>query len=393
MGTDIADKINVLYSDSYGIGRFVAVPGQDNSLSRLHGYGKAASISCQIEGLDLVPSGLTLARGGTCGALTFGPIEAPEFDWLVPWWNADCAGSGTLTVFLQVETTAGWSDWVPVEQWGRFSRSFSSTAGQTDIVVDTDTVLLAKPSKRFNLRFVFSSAPLRSPFDVKLDLKHLDPAPDSARPDLEETGLVEEIGVGSVVLYRCGVLTRSRSTLRLPVRTIYLRESAVEVPTLSQMDEAPAIRGRICSPTCATMALATLGHLYPTAFVAADCFDFGQQIYGNWAFNVASLWRLGARARLDFFASLDMASAELFAGKILITSIRFQDGSLRGAPIQKTNGHLVLIKGLTRRSDSTWAVLVNDPAAPNRQEVARVYDSVDFDKAWSGLAYVVEGAR
>lgn len=369
----------VFCSDTYGVGRLIAVFGQNSSLGQVPGYGKAASLPCQIEALELVPAGLTLARGATLGTLTLGPMDAPEFDWLVPWWNADCAGSGSLTIFVQVETEKGWSGWIPMEQWGRFSRSFSTPASNSGISVDTDTLLLTKAAKRFSLRFALSALPLEQPFN----LEHYK---TDALPGDNAT-------VGSVVLSRCGVITRNRCAPRSLTRTLYLRESAIPVPAFSQMDEAPSIRGRICSPTCVTMALASLDRVFPTAFVAADCYDFGQGIFGNWAFNVASLWRLGASARLDFFASMEMASSELFARKILITSIRFQDGSLRGAPIQKTNGHLVLLRGLEKRSDGSWAVLVNDPAAPNAREVPRAYDIADFEKAWSGVAYVVECPR
>ncbi|MCE5257213.1 MAG: C39 family peptidase, partial [Spirochaetaceae bacterium] len=195
------------------------------------------------------------------------------------------------------------------------------------------------------------------------------------------------------ILYRCGILTRNRKAPRPPTRSHYLQESAFRVTPLSQMMEAEPIRGRICSPTCVTMALSSLGRNYPTSFVAADCYDYGEKIYGNWAFNVASLWRLGARARLDFFANVEQACSELFGGRILIASIKFQDGSLSGAPIKKTNGHLVLLTGIRKNADGSWELMVNDPAADSPDGVTRLYDIVEFENAWAGVAYVVEGCR
>ncbi|HWP67872.1 MAG TPA: C39 family peptidase, partial [Rectinemataceae bacterium] len=143
----------------------------------------------------------------------------------------------------------------------------------------------------------------------------------------------------------------------------------------------------------AAMALEYLGFNLPTAFVAADCYDAGAKIFGNWPFNVASLWRLGARTRLDYFANAEMAAAELQAGHLLIASIRFGHGELTDAPISKTNGHLVLITGLARDATGAYRILVNDPAASGESEVKRSYDLAEFEKAWTGVAYVIEGRR
>ena len=159
------------------------------------------------------------------------------------------------------------------------------------------------------------------------------------------------------------------------------------------MLESAEIRGRICSPTCAAMVLQSIGIDLPTAFVAADCYDGGAKIYGNWPFNVASLWRLGAIARLDFFPGMEMALAELSKGHLLIASIKFAEGCLRGAPISKTSGHLVLIVGLDKDEKGAFRVLVNDPAAARPEEAFRAYDLAEFEKAWTGIAYVIERRR
>lgn len=376
MGIDIPDNVSLLYSASYGIQRLVWVFDQAQKFDAIQGYGKSMTRECEVENLELCPAGLCLSRGHAVGAWTTGPTEAPGFDWMVPWWNADCSGGGCVSALVQVESEGGWSSWYPVEQWGAIPRSFSRKSDGT-LCVETDTALLPRRSERFRLRIVLSKMPLEAGTlaDGKMD----------AEDDFSR--------VGGVVLHRCGILTRDRNAPRPQTRRLYLRESLTEVPPLSQMDEAEAVRGRICSPTCVTMALRALGRIYPTAFVAADCYDFGEKIYGNWAFNVASLWRLGAQARLDFFPTAEQAGSELFFGKILIASIRFQDGSLGGAPIQKTNGHLVLLKGVRRRDDGSWGIVVNDPAAGDVEGVPRVYDIDEFERAWSGLAYVVEGPR
>lgn len=286
-------------------------------------------------------------------------LESPElapFDWLVPWWNADIAGDASMELFLAVEAPGGWSRWYPMGRWSQTPASFSC-ADET-AKVETDTLMLSAKALRFRLKVEVS--------------------PGAG-------------GTGSVVIRRLGVLTRDRGIPRAPVRQEFLAKSAIVMPCRSQMVEAPEIRGRICSPTCGAMALEWLGLYYPTAFVAADCYDAGAKIYGNWPFNVASLWRLGLRARLGFFPSMEAASALLKAGNPIIASIKFGEGQLKGAPIATTNGHLVLLRGLEKDESGAWRVLINDPAAADSSSVGRDYVLDEFERAWTGVGYVIEG--
>lgn len=350
----------ILYSASYGAQRVVWIFDSNPQFHEIKTYARRENVAIELEGLDVGTQGLVLHRGCSSGTLVTDAVEAPAFDWLVPWWNADVAGQGTLDVFLQTEKAEGWSRWYAMGSWSKTAMSFPD--GDDDAVVETDTLSLKQPSARYRLKLVLSSG------------KNGD-------------------DVGAVAVHRCGVLSRSTQVVRPPTRRYILQESMNKVPPRSQMVEAEPIRGRICSPTCAAMALEALGQKMPTAFVAADCYDSGKKIYGNWAFNVASLWRLGARARLDFFPNIEMASGELFGGRILIASIRFGEGELGGAPIGTTSGHLVLITGIRKEKNGACRVLVNDPAASALQEVPRHYDLAEFEKAWTGVAYVVEGRR
>ncbi|MHB0898575.1 MAG: C39 family peptidase, partial [Spirochaetales bacterium] len=244
---------------------------------------------------------------------------------------------------------------------GRWSRSSASFSDRDDSgKVETDTLLLAAKSRRFKLRAELSAG----------------------------AG-----GLGAVVVRRLGIISRDRARIREPSRPNLLRECLIQAPARSQMLESAEIRGRICSPTSAAMALQSLGIDLPTAFVAADCYDAGAKIYGNWPFNVASLWRLGALARLDFFPNMELALGDLLKGHSLIASVKFAEGCLRGAPISKTSGHLVLIVGLGKDESGEFRVLVNDPAAARPEEAPRAYDLAEFERAWTGIAYVIEGKR
>ncbi len=280
-------------------------------------------------------------------------FASPEpVDWLVPWWNAETAGSGSLDLHIQALTPAGWTGWYAMGTWG--ARSLSHSGGDENAKIETDTLRLAEPASRFRLKLTLS---------------------------------------GACILRRCGIVARNFRASRPPTDESLLREIDNPAPRRSQKVEDPAIKGRICSPTSVSMALESLGIDFPTHFVAADCHDDGEKMYGNWSFNVASLWRLGACARLDYFPNTGMAADEFSKGRLLIGSVRFTEGVLDGAPMKSTNGHLIVIRGLARAENGDWLVLVNDPAAPIPEETPRRYLLRQFDKAWTGVAYVVEGSR
>ena len=72
----------------------------------------------------------------------------------------------------------------------------------------------------------------------------------------------------------------------------------------------------------------------------------------------------------------------------VIASIAFKKDELPGAPLEKTPGHLVLIRGY-----KDGQILVADPAAPDTPSVLRAYEAKAFARAWlqnkQGAAYVV----
>lgn len=311
-----------------------------------------------IEGLAVDPAGLMPAPGRLTGSFISPVMQVPPFDWLVPWWNADIAGEGSLEVFLQVEIDGRWTDWYSLGLWS----SLPATASRADEVarVDTDTLVLSAKCSRYRLKLILSTG----------------------------SG-----GGGMVLVRRTGVVSRMKSISRAQPRPHLLRECMIEIPALSQMTEDASIKDRICSPACVAMALHLHGSALPLRFIAEDCLDHGAGIYGNWAFNVAALWKHGVQARVEYFHSMEEAAGELLSGNPLVASIRFETGELAGSPIPKTNGHLVLLRGLHRRGDGSWQVMVLDPAAAREAEVPRMYDLAEFDRAWTGVAYVVEGSR
>jgi Peptidase_C39 like family len=166
------------------------------------------------------------------------------------------------------------------------------------------------------------------------------------------------------------------------------RASVLDVPLRSQyLATHPGERGW-CSPTALAMVLAFHGYDLDIASIAAGVFDSGYGGAGNWAFNVAFAGRFGLRAADAYLTDLRHASAFIEAGLPLVLSITWRAGSLPGAPLEHSAGHLVVLRGFDPNGD----VLVNDPAQPS---VAACYPRDAFEAAWlghGGVAYLVAPA-
>jgi hypothetical protein len=127
----------------------------------------------------------------------------------------------------------------------------------------------------------------------------------------------------------------------------------------------------------------------PVVHAARYVYDYTYDGAGNWPFNTAYAGARGLDAYVTRLRSLREAERYIKAGIPLVASVAFDSGELTGAPISSTNGHLMVIRGFTKRGD----VIVNDPAAGSRKTVRRVYDRAQFENAWipasSGTVYVM----
>jgi hypothetical protein len=159
-----------------------------------------------------------------------------------------------------------------------------------------------------------------------------------------------------------------------------------------------------CSPTSTSMVLA-YWHRGPTRrqyawvqdsyrqpwvdYAARYTYAWGYRGTGDWPFNTAYAGRFGLDAFVTRLASLRQAELFIRAGIPLVASISFGPGDLHGAPISSSAGHLLVIRGFTRRGQ----VVVDDPAAPSSGSVRRVYRRGEFERAWvgstGGVAYVI----
>ena len=139
------------------------------------------------------------------------------------------------------------------------------------------------------------------------------------------------------------------------------------------MEEAPALRERICSPTCVAMVLGFWGRRVSVSALAADMFHEGLDRYGVWPAAIHAAARHSVAGYVLRFPDWASAVWCLRQGLPVIASIRFEPGELKGAPIARTDGHLVVLIG----AEGDY-VLVNDPAGASQRDVPRRYRCDEF---------------
>jgi hypothetical protein len=180
-----------------------------------------------------------------------------------------------------------------------------------------------------------------------------------------------------------------------PQRTAW--GTVLDVPGYSQMlypEKGPVW----CSPTSTTMLLSywsrKLGRPELLTTVPASADRTYDQVYGgtgNWTFNTAYASAMGDGAlhgmvvRLDGFNQVERLVA---AGIPVSISIAYEEGTLAGSPVRRSDGHLIVVKGFTPEGD----VVCNDPAFKTNETVEVTYKREQLWRAWRhsrGAAYVL----
>ena len=160
------------------------------------------------------------------------------------------------------------------------------------------------------------------------------------------------------------------------------------VSALSQLECSADIARHVCSPISVAMVLDRLGlAVDPEPFARTAQHPQHAMLFGMWPLNLARARQAGAAGLVRVFTDADEAAELLRAGHALVVSIRFEAGALPGAPLPRTGGHLVVLRGM-----GPDRVLVNDPAADAAGSVSRHYDRAAFLTAWladRGVGYVL----
>jgi hypothetical protein len=307
------------------------------------------------------------------------------FKELIPSWDAVTPGDSWIQVQVRGRSGSGRrSKWYTMANWASHDRRFHRTSlgSQADDLGRVDVDTLQAGSTGFTA------------WQVRVTL--LRKAGTRARPRVHTVGAMTSLlpSTTSVPTSRPGVARGMRVTL----------------PGYSQMihqghyPEYDAGGEAWCSPTSVSMVLAGIDRLpsereyswvpadHPDRWVdhaARSHYDYRYDGAGNWSFSAAYAAVHADAAFVTRLRNLREAERFIRVGIPLVASMKFGRGELSGAPLNSTNGHLLVIVGFTENGD----VVVNDPAAPDNGSVVRTYDRRQFENAWvpksGGLVYVV----
>lgn len=200
----------------------------------------------------------------------------------------------------------------------------------------------------------------------------------------------------SAVAVRNIVITLSKTEPAGGKRPLAPASTGAEIPRLglpffSQKTSDEKLAGRLCSPTSVTMVLNHAGARCTVQTVSERVYDKRFDLFGNWPSNVQAAWGMGVPGMLVRFDDFAQARAVLQAGVPIIASIRVEKGELPAAPYPSTDGHLIVVEGMTAAGD----LLVLDPAVGDAAQGRRVYPAKDMAKVWlngsEGTAYLLSG--
>ena len=266
----------------------------------------------------------------------------------VPTWNA--AAEAAFALDVRARDAGAWTPWVPLAEWSPARRQ-SLNGRAPGIAIETDTVLLDVPGDALQLRVRDGDpAVVRA---VAVAAPRAGAYAASAQPDEHSVDLI------------------------VPERTQYAVDGE---------------RGW-CSPTSLAMLMAYYGRRYERADwvldverVAAGVYDARYGGTGNWAFNMAFAGTLGFTAFAAYLDHFEQARRFLRQAMPLAISFSWRAGELDDAPVEHTDGHLAVLRGMTSHGDP----ILNDPA---HDAIRHVYPRAQLERCWiegsGGLAYVV----
>lgn len=294
-------------------------------------------------------------------------ITSSPFSELIMSWNADTPIGTSVAIEAQVQVDDNWSPWFSWGLWNTWGRAGSSKIETKNAIakMDIDTLIINKGSVATALRY-----------RVSLYSNQANVTP-------------------TVKLLAASVNGRSI----IPSASREKTDIVLDVPQYAQRGRDPSIAGKICSPISITMLLNYYGISVMPEEMAWNVVDNSQDrvAFGNWPFNCAYAATFGLKAYVAYYSSLDDIRRDLMEGRPIAASVMYKNSEkvpedlpiLHNAPVEATDGHLVVVRGLVQKDGKEY-VVVNDPAAENIAAVKRLYLAEEFEKAWTKVVYVIE---
>ena len=299
------------------------------------------------------------------GRYTFGEVTSPltpagfGITRAVPSWDADTPPGSWIEVSLRARLPDGrLTKWYSAGVWAAdgttVARHSVNDQGDGDATVATDTLVVP------------DGKPAAAALQVKVRFM-------TARPD-------------AVPSLRLAAVAVSTAPPRQPVASAgdpARWGKILDVPACTQ--SYPDGGEGWCSPTSISMVVGYWAHdagpCEPRVRAAVDgVYDWIYDGHGNWPFNTAYAVTRGLEAYVTRFRSLADAEPWIAAGVPVGISYAWEPGTLSGAPVRSSAGHLGVLVGFDGHGDP----VVNDPAAKADGQVRRTYRRAELEKAWVG---------
>lgn len=308
------------------------------------------------------------------GTYTSPSIKTEPFQTMLFSCNADTPEDTSIKIDLQVRVDGKWSGWLPWGTWGAYIAAGSNLSRREDGVAAIDEGVLTVKDRTKSADAV----------KYRVTLNTLDA---SVTPAVRSVAISAKNNMTEAL--KAYGEESDRQDFSNPDRVL-------DVPKFSQTVRDSKIAMRICSPTCIAMVLKYYGIDILPEECAWGAYDNLAMIFGNWVINCAYAGSYGFTAYTDFFDSLEDIRREINGGHPVIASVRYKNSEsiegdlpvVHGAPIDKTEGHLVVVCGFVSENGKDY-VVVNDPAAADDAGVSVRYLAREFFDSWFKVVYII----
>ena len=286
------------------------------------------------------------------------PVPISPARGLILSWNMSRPAWAGCSFRIAVRIDGSWTDWVPMGEWGQV---FPVRQPAASIVRDADTAQWAGVADSIRVR-------------ARRTANHRGQVPDVRRV---VAAAISNTGAHEPCPGPPGPFSGPSGPNRGPREN---RPFVQDVPFRSQMIDDEHLAPRICGPTSLAMHLARHDGGIQTESVATLVYDATRDLYGNWAHLAAVAGEHGFASWVERFRCLADVEARLVAGYGAVLSIAYERGELDGSPIDRTSGHLLVLRGWNPNGDP----VCNDPAFPDSRGDGVVYNRAQFERQWLG---------
>jgi hypothetical protein len=302
-----------------------------------HRFNQASACGTADSGLIFTKQGITLDSHKITPDKTIrylSPITKLSFPAkeLVLTWNALTPKQTWLHIQFRVKNeTDDWSNWFDLADWRRAAPSERNANDDAYGVLEVDILKASKDFHYVQYRIGFYT---------------------------EALGVAPTLKTVSLAYTQPNAVKDKKVAVEAPVG----KKTILSVPWLSQLrtdhvDDYDLINAGVCAPTSITMAMNYYGKKFTVGDIARYAHDPIADIYGNWAFLVATAGENGFQAWVERFRHWKEVRRYVDKGVPVIVSVAYPKGTFSAAPDAESPGHLMVVKGFTKEGN----VLVNNP--------------------------------